>query len=64
MPVDEAYLEDLVQSALLSGNPEQALLYASRLDPWLAAHLADVMEPLSLLESDASTPWVESSLSQ
>ncbi|KAK0189185.1 Nup85 nucleoporin-domain-containing protein [Armillaria mellea] len=52
MPPDPTVLEDMVHSALFSAKTDQALLYASQLDRWLAAHLADLMAPLSLIETD------------
>jgi len=52
MPPDPTSLEDMIHAALFSGQPAKALLYASQLDPWLAAHLADVMEPLSLISDN------------
>lgn len=52
MPPDPTVLEDMVHSALFSAQINQALSYASQLDQWLAAHLADLMAPLSLIETD------------
>jgi nuclear pore complex protein Nup85 len=52
MPPDPTSLEDMVHSALFSGKPTQALQHASQLDQWLAAHLADIMVPLSLIKVD------------
>ncbi|KAF7309813.1 Nuclear pore complex protein Nup85 [Mycena indigotica] len=49
LPPDPTNLEDMVHTTLLSGKPLDALLHASQLDRWLSAHLADIMEPLSLL---------------
>ncbi|KAF8637523.1 hypothetical protein AX17_002767 [Amanita inopinata Kibby_2008] len=49
MPVDPTNLEDMFHSALFSGRPGQALQYALELDPWLAAHLVDIMDILSLI---------------
>lgn len=51
MPSDPTNLEDIFHAALFSGQPSKALLHASQLDRWLAAHLADIMEPLSLVET-------------
>lgn len=52
MPPDPTSLEDMVHAALFSGQPLQALQHASQLDRWLSAHLADIMVPLSLIETD------------
>ncbi|KAJ6518778.1 Nup85 nucleoporin-domain-containing protein [Mycena sanguinolenta] len=49
MPPDPTHLEDMVHTALFAGKPADALLHASQLDRWLAAHLADIMEPLSMI---------------
>ncbi|KAJ7890556.1 Nup85 nucleoporin-domain-containing protein [Mycena olivaceomarginata] len=53
MPPDPTDSEDMVHTALFAGKPADALLHASQLDRWLSAHLADIMEPLSLI-SDPS----------
>ncbi|KAJ7334118.1 Nup85 nucleoporin-domain-containing protein [Mycena albidolilacea] len=53
MPPDPTDGEDMVHTALFAGKPADALLHASQLDRWLSAHLADIMEPLSLI-SDPS----------
>lgn len=58
MPPDPTSLEDMVHSALFSGKPIQALLHASQLDRWLAAHLADIMLPLSLIEAEVNEEYV------
>ena len=50
LPPDSTSLEDVIHSELFSGEPAKALVAAAQLDPWLAAHLADIMEPLALLE--------------
>lgn len=52
LPPDPTNLEEMVLVALFSGQPENALTYASQLDPWLAAHLADIMEPVSLIRDE------------
>ncbi|KAF7370621.1 Nuclear pore complex protein Nup85 [Mycena sanguinolenta] len=49
MPPDPTQLEDMVHTALFAGKPVDALLHASQLDQWLSAHLADIMEPLSMI---------------
>ncbi|KAJ8520283.1 hypothetical protein ONZ45_g2879 [Pleurotus djamor] len=52
LPPDPTNLEDMIHISLLSDKLEQALDYATQLDPWLAAHLADIMEGLSLIETN------------
>jgi nuclear pore complex protein Nup85 len=42
----------MIHAYLFSGQPTKALPHAAQLDPWLAAHLADIMEPLSLIDDD------------
>lgn len=51
MPPDPTNLEDMVHSALFGGRPLEALKHASLSDPWLAAHLADIMELIGLIDS-------------
>ncbi|KAG9309470.1 Nup85 nucleoporin-domain-containing protein [Chiua virens] len=51
-PPDPTNLEDMVHAALIAGDPLKALDHASKLDPWLSAHLADMMEPLGLIDKD------------
>ncbi|KAI5895131.1 uncharacterized protein SCHCODRAFT_02618667 [Schizophyllum commune H4-8] len=55
LPPDPTYDEDMIHSNLLSGLPAKALQYSAQLDPWLAAHMADVMEALKLLEGEFDT---------
>lgn len=57
MPSDPTDLEDAIQSSLLLGKPIQALSYAAQFDVWLAAHMADLMQALGLLENE-TTEWV------
>ncbi|KAF8713566.1 hypothetical protein AX14_012920 [Amanita brunnescens Koide BX004] len=49
MPSDPTSLEDMLHTALLSAKPEQALQYAHELDPWLSAHMVDIMDALGLI---------------
>lgn len=51
MPPDPTNIEDSLHVALLSGNLKEVLQHAHKLDPWLAAHLADLMVPLQLIDS-------------
>ncbi|KAK7012223.1 nuclear pore complex protein Nup85 [Favolaschia claudopus] len=53
MPPDPTNVEDMVHTALFTGKAVDALAHASQLDRWLAAHLADIMEPLSLISVDS-----------
>ena len=52
MPSDPTDLEDVVHSSLFLGRPAQALSEAARLDVWLAAHFADLMEPMELIDAE------------
>lgn len=52
MPPDPTNLEDMIHAALFTGDPLKALDHAAKLDPWLSAHLADMMEPLALVDKD------------
>lgn len=52
MPPDPTNLEDMIHAALFTGDPLKTLDHAARLDPWLSAHLADIMEPLALVDKD------------
>ncbi|KAH9926312.1 Nup85 nucleoporin-domain-containing protein [Epithele typhae] len=52
VPPDPTDLEDVVYSALFLGKPAEALSTAEQLDIWLAAHLADLMEPIELIDSE------------
>ncbi|KAJ4470133.1 Nup85 nucleoporin-domain-containing protein, partial [Lentinula aciculospora] len=55
MPPDPTSLEDMMLSYLFSGHPAQVLKHASIFDSWLSAHMADIMEPLGLLETDLNS---------
>lgn len=57
MPPDPTNLEDMVHVALFMGDPLKALEHAAQLDLWLSAHLADVMEPLTLVEKTANQEY-------
>ena len=52
IPADPMNLEDMVHAELFHGRPEKALEYAAQLDPWLSSHLADLMNALSLIDSE------------
>lgn len=51
-PPDPTSQEDMIHASLFAGNPEEALEYASQLDTWLAAHLADIMKIIGILDSE------------
>ncbi|PAV19573.1 hypothetical protein PNOK_0450700 [Pyrrhoderma noxium] len=50
-PADPTDKEDILHAELAMGRTNQALVAANELDPWLSAHLADIMDPLGLLDS-------------
>jgi len=52
LPPDPTDLEDMIHASIFSGQSAETLQHAFQLDPWLSAHLADLMEPLQLIESD------------
>jgi nuclear pore complex protein Nup85 len=52
MPPDPTDMEDMIHATLLNGQPNEALNHAAKLDRWLAAHLADLMDPLGLQDED------------
>jgi nuclear pore complex protein Nup85 len=52
MPSDPTNIEDSLHVALLSGNLKEVLQQAHKLDPWLAAHLVDLMVPLQLIDNE------------
>jgi nuclear pore complex protein Nup85 len=52
MPPDPSDEEDMIHSLLMLGKPSQVLSQASKLDVWLSAHLADLMELLELIDKD------------
>jgi len=52
MPSDPTNLEDAIHSALFLGKPHDALAEAAKLDIWLAAHLADLMQIIDLIDRE------------
>lgn len=52
LPPDLTDKEDAIHAALFSGRTTEALEEAAQLDPWLSAHLGDLMEPLELIQLD------------
>ena len=55
VPPDPTDSEDALHAELAQGRTAKALSIASQIDPWLAAHLSDMMVPLGLLGSDSDT---------
>ena len=53
VPPDPTDAEDVLLAELVQGRPTKALSIAAQIDPWLAAHLSDIMVPLGLLNSEA-----------
>ena len=43
--------EETIQKSFFLGLPQEALEPAHTVDPWLSAHLAEMMEPLELIPS-------------
>lgn len=58
MSPDPTDKEDSLHAELMQGRHSQALVIANEIDVWLAAHMADIMEPLGLLESDVDDEYV------
>lgn len=52
MPPDPTSFDDMVHATLVSAQFDEVLFHASHLDQWLAAHLADVMKSLALIDND------------
>lgn len=59
MPPDPTNLEEMVHVALFMGDPLKFLEHAAQPDPWFSAHLADMMEPLSLVEKAVNEEYVD-----
>ncbi len=49
---DPTNLEDAIHAALFLGKPHDALVEAAKLDIWLAAHIADLMQIIDLIERE------------
>lgn len=58
MPFDPTDLEDAMHAALFRGKPIDALPLAAQHDPWLSAHIADVLEKLGLIDADIDDEYV------
>ncbi|OXG31619.1 nuclear pore complex protein Nup85 [Cryptococcus neoformans Ze90-1] len=52
IPVDKSLSDHVVQSALCSADIIKALMSCYSLDTWLSAHLADLLDKLSLIPDD------------
>lgn len=48
----------MLHSELMQGRPTHALAIAHEIDPWLAAHLVDIMASIRLVDSDADEEYV------
>jgi nuclear pore complex protein Nup85 len=51
MPMDSTSIEDVLHAALLKKEAAKVASTANDMDLWLAAHITDLMLPLSLPES-------------
>lgn len=58
-PLDPTDKEDKLHAELFQGRPSQSLAAAHEIDPWLSAHIADVMVPLGLLDNEVDDESVE-----
>lgn len=56
-PPDPTDKEDSLHAELSQGRPNQALAIAHEIDVWLAAHLADIMVSLDLLEAETDEEY-------
>lgn len=52
MPADPTNSEDLIHSALFLCDGKEAISEALRMDVWLAVHLADMLEPLDIIDKE------------
>lgn len=52
MPYDPTDIEDAMHAAFFRGKPIDAIPLAAQHDPWLSAHLVDILERLSLIDPD------------
>lgn len=52
MQPDPTDPEDSLHTELFQGRTTQVLAMASEIDVWLSAHLADLMLPLGLIDSE------------
>ncbi|ODN98518.1 nuclear pore complex protein Nup85 [Cryptococcus wingfieldii CBS 7118] len=52
IPVETSIQEHVVESALCSADVIKALMASYSLDPWLSAHLSDLLDKLSLIPDD------------
>jgi nuclear pore complex protein Nup85 len=54
LPPDPTDVEDMFHSTIFSFKIEQALEFAARIDLWLAAHAADLVQLVGLVSSDVN----------
>lgn len=52
LPADLTDPEDAIQTSLFLGRPTEALSESAKLDIWLAAHLADIVEAIELVDKE------------
>ena len=52
MPPDPTDAEDSLHAELMQGRTKHALAIAAKMDNWLAAHVADLMVPIGLLDTE------------
>lgn len=52
MPPDPTDAEDSLHAELMQGRTKHALAMAAKIDNWLAAHVADLMVPIGLLDTE------------
>lgn len=58
MPSDPTDIEDAMHAALFRGKPIDAVSLAAQHDPWLSAHLADILEKQGLVDADIDDEYV------
>ncbi|KDQ50696.1 hypothetical protein JAAARDRAFT_41779 [Jaapia argillacea MUCL 33604] len=57
LPPDPTSVEEMLHLSLFKGDTLEALKWAEKLDPWLAAHLGDCLQALELIgEGDGEEP--------
>ncbi|KLO17911.1 hypothetical protein SCHPADRAFT_820586 [Schizopora paradoxa] len=52
VPPDPTDAEDSLHAELMQGRTKHALAIAAKIDNWLAAHVADLMVPIGLLDTE------------
>ena len=51
LPVDSTLHHESLQAGLFTGDAYKAAIHANELDPWLGAHMADLMEAMDLFDN-------------